>query len=119
MYHIVDLNQEANSPVAYENHPVAEVNDHVVRISIMTGAFPWHHHPNSDEGFWVLEGELMIEFEGEIVRLAPGKLLTIPKGIRHRTRPMGERSVNLTFERADAATGTALSLVSWALSSAH
>jgi len=30
-------------------------------------------------------------------------MLTVPAGIWHRTRPAGARSVNLTFERANAA----------------
>jgi mannose-6-phosphate isomerase-like protein (cupin superfamily) len=38
------------------------------------------------------------------VTLHPGELLTVPKGIVHRTRPNGARSVNLTFEKRGAET---------------
>ena len=38
------------------------------------------------------------------VELDPGQLVTIPRGVRHRTRPVGARSVNLTFELAQAET---------------
>jgi hypothetical protein len=31
-------------------------------------------------------------------------MITVPKGIRHRTFPAGSHSVNLTFERADIET---------------
>jgi hypothetical protein len=31
-------------------------------------------------------------------------MITVNRGVRHRTRPIGRRSVNLTFERADAQT---------------
>ena len=34
----------------------------------------------------------------------PGDFLTVPKGVRHCTRPGGERSVNLTFEKTDTET---------------
>ena len=89
---------------AYHNRRITAVNDHEVRMSVMTHAFPWHHHPHSDESFYCLEGELIIEFpEGEVV-LQPGELLTVPAGVRHRTRPGGERSVNLTFEKLQAET---------------
>lgn len=89
---------------AYHNRSLAEVNDHEIRMSVMTAAFPWHVHPDSDETFFVIDGQLVIEFDvGEIV-LSPGEMLTVPCGTRHRTRPGGDRSVNLTFERRDAAT---------------
>jgi mannose-6-phosphate isomerase-like protein (cupin superfamily) len=88
----------------YHNRSLGLVNDHEVRLSIMTGAFAWHLHPESDEAFLAVEGGLVIEFEGRLVQLAPGQLLIVPKGVLHRTRPVGARSVNLTFEKADAAT---------------
>jgi hypothetical protein len=31
-------------------------------------------------------------------------MVTVPRGLRHRTRPVGDRSVNLTFEAAKAET---------------
>ncbi len=89
---------------AYHNRSLATVNDHEIRISVMTYGFGWHIHPDSDETFLSVEGGLVIELdEGEIV-LTPGQMLTVPRGVRHRTRPVGARSVNLTFERKDAAT---------------
>lgn len=88
----------------YHNRRIMTVNDHEVRMSVMTQAYPWHHHPDSDESFQCLEGKLVIELaEGEIV-LSPGEFVTIPRGLRHRTRPGGPRSVNLTFEKIGAKT---------------
>jgi mannose-6-phosphate isomerase-like protein (cupin superfamily) len=101
---VITLKKESSLHFGYDNHPIAEVNDHVVRISTMTEAYPWHCHPNSGETFLVLEGRLVIEFENGSRELIPGQLLTVPSGVRHRTRPVGERSVNLTFELAQAET---------------
>lgn len=84
---------------SYANFPLASVNDHVVKVSVMTQPYYWHYHPNSDETFLVLEGGLVIELDTETIDLLPGQLMTIPKNTVHRTRPKGERSVNLTFER--------------------
>jgi mannose-6-phosphate isomerase-like protein (cupin superfamily) len=89
---------------AYHNRPLADVNDHEIRMSVMTAGFPWHVHPDSDETFLVVDGQLVIEFDAGKVVLSPGEMLTVPRGTRHRTRPAGDRSVNLTFERKDAAT---------------
>src|SRR5450756_2268362 len=100
---VITLKAES-STAGYDNHPVASINDHVVRIATMTEPYTWHFHPNSDETFLVMEGRLCIEFEGGSRELGPGQLLTIPRGVRHRTRPVGARSVNLTFERAECET---------------
>lgn len=88
----------------YWNDAIAAVNDHEVRMSVMTAPFGWHHHPDSDETFLVLEGGLIIAFCDREVVLGPGELLTVPAGVVHRTRPAGARSVNLTFERRGAST---------------
>jgi mannose-6-phosphate isomerase-like protein (cupin superfamily) len=95
---IVTLTSESSSKLSYDNHPVAQVNDHVVRISVMTEPYHWHQHPNSDETFLVVEGRLKIEFDNGSLELGPGQMATVPKGLRHRTSPVGARSVNLTFE---------------------
>ena len=88
----------------YHNRSLATVNDHEIRMSVMTEQFRWHHHPDSDETFYGIDGQLVIEFaHGEVV-VGPGQFLTVPAGTRHRTRPAGDRSVNLTFERIGAAT---------------
>jgi len=68
----------------------------------MTEPFAWHRHPDSDETFLAIEGGLFIDFDDGSVQVMPGQLLTVPRGVRHRTRPVGARSVNLTFERAEA-----------------
>jgi mannose-6-phosphate isomerase-like protein (cupin superfamily) len=101
---VITLTAESSSHAGYDNHPIAKINDHVVRIATMVEPYHWHFHPNSDETFLVVEGRLAIEFESGSLELAPGQLLTIPRGVRHRTRPVGGRSVNLTFELAQSDT---------------
>ncbi|HYX45762.1 MAG TPA: cupin domain-containing protein [Sphingomicrobium sp.] len=89
---------------AYHNQRIVSVNDHEIRMSVMTSAFPWHRHPDSDETFFCVDGELVIELDGGEITLRPGEFLTVPRGVRHRTRPGGSRSVNLTFEKLDSET---------------
>jgi mannose-6-phosphate isomerase-like protein (cupin superfamily) len=89
---------------SYFNDILTTLNDHVVRLSIMTEPYFWHRHPESDETFLVIEGALEIEFEHYQVVLTPGELMTVPKGAIHRTRPVGGRSVNLTVESAATTT---------------
>jgi hypothetical protein len=86
-FEVINLSAESATGESYDNHSIAGVNDHEVRISIMTEAYHWHCHPDSDE-------------------LLPGNMITVHRGVRHRTRPIGARSVNLTFERAGARSET-------------
>ncbi|WP_144148353.1 cupin domain-containing protein [Paraburkholderia sp. BCC1884] len=88
----------------YLNQVVANVNDHDVHLSVMHAPYFWHVHPDSDETFVVVEGTLVIETDEGAVELQTGQLLTVPRGIRHRTRPGGERTVSLTVERRDTTT---------------
>lgn len=89
---------------AYRNVSLGKVNDHEIRMSVMTEQFRWHRHPDSDESFLGVDGELVIEFADREVVVRPGQFVTVPAGTLHRTRPAGERSVNLTFERVGAKT---------------
>jgi mannose-6-phosphate isomerase-like protein (cupin superfamily) len=98
----LEISREIDQP--YHNRRIAAVNDHEIRMSVMTHGYPWHHHPDSDESFLAIDGELVIEFDAGEVVLQPGQFLTVPAGVRHRTRPGGARSVNLTFEKRGAET---------------
>jgi mannose-6-phosphate isomerase-like protein (cupin superfamily) len=88
----------------YWNEALTAVNDHEIRLSVMTHAFGWHVHPDSDETFLSVEGRLVISLEAGEVVLSPGEMFTVERGLLHKTRPEGNRSVNLTFERAGAKT---------------
>ena len=88
----------------YKNFPVSLVNDHVIRMSVMTEPYYWHLHPNSDETFLVVEGTMYVDLDDRTVELSAGQLFTIPMNVNHRTRPKTPRSVNLTFERQNMET---------------
>ena len=96
------LSRKVDEP--YHNASLAKVNDHEIRMSVMSEQFRWHRHPDSDETFYGVDGELIIEFADREVVVRPGQFVTVSAGTLHRTRPAGERSVNLTFERTNAET---------------
>ncbi|TSB47787.1 cupin domain-containing protein [Alkalicoccobacillus porphyridii] len=89
----------------HENFLLASTNDHCVRVAVFEGVYGWHSHPNSDESFLVLEGELIIDIEGEDepVVLKPNDFYSIYAGTVHRTRSTC-RTVNLCFEKEEAET---------------
>lgn len=101
---VVDVQQETQGIDGYKNILLSLVNDHVVRLSVMTESYHWHYHPNSDEVFLVIEGIVCTDLQERTVELAPGQLFTVPANVRHRTRPQGSQSINLTFELAGMET---------------
>jgi mannose-6-phosphate isomerase-like protein (cupin superfamily) len=96
---IIHLNQLTGNAVdSIQNSVLTHLNDHVIRMSIMTGDYYWHYHPNSDETFLVIEGTLLLDLEDGTLELNKGQMITVPMNVIHRTRPANGRSVNLTVE---------------------
>jgi mannose-6-phosphate isomerase-like protein (cupin superfamily) len=63
---------------------VSHYNGNEVRIVKVQGDFTWHSHTDTDELFFVLSGELGVEFRDGVRTLKPGELLVVPKGLEHR-----------------------------------
>lgn len=72
---------------------VANYNGNEVRVVKVKGDFTWHSHVDTDEMFFVLDGQLGIEFRDGIQRLSSGQLLVVPKGVEHR--PFAEKECQL------------------------
>lgn len=98
----INLQREASSiEEDWKNWVLANVNDHVVRISVMTRDFHWHRHSNSDEVLMPLEGSLIVDFEDQTMTVEPGEFVRVPRNVLHRTRPAGDKVVTLSFEHKD------------------
>ena len=63
----------------WKNFIVSEINDHVVRLSVLQRDFHWHSHSESDEMFYVIEGKLFVDLENTTEEINPGEMITIPK----------------------------------------
>ena len=79
---------------------VAQMNDYHLKLVKLQGDFVWHAHPETDELFYVLKGELDIQFRDETATLRQGEMLVVPKGVEHRPRAERECHV-LLVEPAD------------------
>lgn len=78
---------------------IGELNGQQVKLAKVKGDFIWHSHENEDELFYVIKGNLKIEFRDKIVDLNPGEMFIIPKGIEHK--PVADEEVHLLlFEPA-------------------
>lgn len=69
---------------------IAEFNGHDVMVAKLDGPFHWHVHEETDDFFHVLAGTLDIELRHETVRLGPGDIYVVPKGVEHRPVAHGE-----------------------------
>ncbi len=92
MERAVDLQ---NKLASFEGHwqprTVCEYNGHDVMVVKVLGEFSWHSHPDTDDFFLVLSGELEIDVDGVgTVALQPGQLYVVPRGVRHRPRAAKE-----------------------------
>jgi mannose-6-phosphate isomerase-like protein (cupin superfamily) len=75
----LDSIEETWSPLT-----VAVVNDYDARVARVEGTFQWHSHPETDEFFMVLSGELTIEMAEGDVHLGPNDVYVVPSGRGHR-----------------------------------
>lgn len=80
---------------AFSMIDVAHVGDIAVSIYICEGTLQWHRHIDLDELFWVHEGVMSLESEWGNMRLGPGELTVVPKGVKHRSRSEERASVLL------------------------
>ncbi len=64
---------------------IASLNGQEVKVVKINGEFPWHFHENDDEFFLVWKGILTVEFRDQVVQLAPGECIVIPRGVEHRS----------------------------------
>jgi mannose-6-phosphate isomerase-like protein (cupin superfamily) len=102
---VVDIRSEQSSVTdSYKNQVLLNINSDCMRLSVFEGQYRWHQHPDSDELFLVVAGELQIEFEGGAqASLTEWQCIVVPAGTVHRTRAVG-RTVNITYERQNAQT---------------
>jgi mannose-6-phosphate isomerase-like protein (cupin superfamily) len=72
---------------------IAEMNDYQFKLVKVQGDFIWHDHPDTDETFIVLEGEVRIDFRDGAVTLKAGEMFVVPRGVEHK--PFAEREVKM------------------------
>jgi len=102
---VVDIRSEQAAVTdSYRNQVLFDINGDCMRLAVFEGEYRWHLHPDSDECFLVVAGDLRIDFEDAAsVTLGEWQGIVVPAGAVHRTRAVG-RTVNVTFEKRNART---------------
>ena len=62
---------------------VTQFNGNDVMVVKINGEFVWHSHPETDDFFLVLFGQVTIQLRDGNVILNPGDLYVVPKGVEH------------------------------------
>lgn len=92
----------------WDPHVVADYNQNEVMVVKFKGEFPFHKHDETDDFFYVLEGEMMMDIEGEPSRsVKAGELYIVPKGVVHRPRAEKEVKVMLIEPKGEPNSGDA------------
>ena len=78
-------------------------NGNEIRLVRAAGDFQWHSHPDTDEIFIVVEGQLVMEFRDHVETLGPGEMIVVPRGVEHFPHvPEGEVKM-IVIDPADTA----------------
>ncbi len=72
---------------------VAELNGQEMKLVKIKGEFPWHHHEQEDEMFFVWRGQIRLEFRDGSVTVNEGEALVVPCGVEHR--PVAEEEAQI------------------------
>jgi len=72
---------------------IAQMNDYHFKIAKVRGEFVWHDHPETDEVFIVLKGQLEIHLRDGNVVLNEGEMFVVPKGLEHK--PVAEQECHI------------------------
>ncbi|MBG6154917.1 mannose-6-phosphate isomerase-like protein (cupin superfamily) [Labrenzia sp. EL_159] len=90
----------------WDPHVVSNYNDNDVMVVKFKGEYPFHKHDTTDDFFYVLEGEMIMDIEGQPPRtVKAGDLFIVPKGVVHRPRAEKEVKVLLIEPKGEPNSG--------------
>jgi mannose-6-phosphate isomerase-like protein (cupin superfamily) len=85
MVDVIDLKEKSGKfSEQWQPKIIGQLNDYYLKLAKIEGDFIWHSHPETDELFLVVAGEMRIDFRDHSVTLAPGQLCVVPVGVEHK-----------------------------------
>ena len=86
---------------------VGEMDGFHFKLAKLEGTFVWHSHPETDEAFFILHGQLRIDFRDGSATLNEGDMLIVPKGVEHKPHADSECHVMIFVREGTVNTGDA------------
>lgn len=99
------LSALSNISEHWQPHRLASINDYDLKVVKLQGEFVWHTHPDTDELFLVLSGELTIQLRDRDVILGPNDVFVVPKGVEHCPKAADEVQAILFEPQGTVNTG--------------
>lgn len=84
---------------------IAQLNENHIKLVKIEGEFIWHSHPETDEAFLVLSGEMRILFRDGEVNLKQGELFVVPRCVEHKPVSQSECAILLIEPAGTVNTG--------------
>ena len=83
---------------------VGRYNGNKLQVAKTRGEFVWHSHPDTDDFFLVVAGQLTIQLRDRDVELGPGDLYVVPAGVEHC--PVSEEGAEILLIESDGTPNT-------------
>ena len=84
---------------------IGEMNDYQFKVAKVQGEFIWHQHLDTDETFFVIQGQLTIEFKDGSVDIEQGEMYVVPKGVEHKPTATKECHIMIIEPKGVTNTG--------------
>lgn len=90
----------------WDPHVVADYNENDIMVVKFKGEYPFHRHDTTDDFFYVLEGKMVMDIEGQpSTTVKAGEVFVVPKGVVHRPRAENEVMVLLIEPKGEPNSG--------------
>jgi mannose-6-phosphate isomerase-like protein (cupin superfamily) len=83
---------------------IAQMNNYHFKLAKIEGEFIWHSHPETDEVFIVINGDLQILFRDQVLELESGEMCVVPAGTEHK--PVAEHECEILLIEPEGTTNT-------------
>jgi mannose-6-phosphate isomerase-like protein (cupin superfamily) len=83
---------------------VGRYNGNKLQVAKTRGEFVWHAHPDTDDFFLVVKGQLTIRLRDREIELGPGDLYVVPAGVEHC--PVSEEGAEILLIESDGTPNT-------------
>jgi mannose-6-phosphate isomerase-like protein (cupin superfamily) len=83
---------------------VGRYNGNKLQVAKTRGEFVWHAHPDTDDFFLVVKGQLTIRLRDREIELDPGDLYVVPAGVEHC--PVSEEGAEILLIESDGTPNT-------------
>ncbi len=104
------VNLEEKARLIKERHKyklIAELNNYHFKLVKAKREFIWHSHEETDEMFFIVEGQIKLATREKVFELKKGELIVVPKGVEHKPICDTECTIMLVEPSGTLNTGNA------------